>query len=214
MKHRVAKSSEQIIWSEIQESNVWEREIHWKLISIAHLYHVEDLILDCTQYLKLKVNITDENVMGSWMEAVNCANDSLCQTALDHFVEMPKGKVLWNVPGFTEVFASHDKPLKDFLEKFSTMNYQLKESNLICVGNLGITVQNITTFWSGVFLVKRTDTISKLLDMICLKRVTVKWLKIHSKKLNDNKKLGKWKKTRDLVMILACVLGMKTLPSI
>ncbi len=40
----------------------------------------------------------------------------------------------------------------------------------MCVGNLVTVQHSIITFWSGVVLVKRTDTISELLDMICLKK--------------------------------------------
>jgi len=104
------------------------------------------------------------------MEAEKCANNSLCQTALDYLVELPNRKVLADFPGFTEAFASHDKPLKDLLEKLSIKNIQLKVPIVMGVGNLGITVKHIATDWSGVFLVKRTDTISKLLDMICSKK--------------------------------------------
>jgi len=139
-----------------------------ELLSMAHFYHVEDLILDCTEYLK--ANISDNNVMDVWMEAEKCANDSLYQIALDHLVERENSAVLADVPGFTEAFASHDKPLKDLLEKLSIKYIQLKVPNVMGVGNLGITVKHIATDWSGVFLVKRTDTISKLLDMICSKK--------------------------------------------
>merc|ERR1712029_6027 len=139
-----------------------------ELLSMAHFYHVEDLILDCTEYLK--ANISDNNVMDVWMKAEKCANNRLCQIALYHLVESENSAVLADVPGFTEAFASHDKPLKDLLEKLSIKYIQLKVPNVMGVGNLGITVKHIATDWSGVFLVKRTDTISKLLDMICSKK--------------------------------------------
>jgi len=147
-----------------------------ELLSMAHFYHVEDLILDCTEYLK--ANISDNNVMDVWMKAEKCANNRLCQIALYHLVESENSAVLADVPGFTEAFASHDKPLKDLLEKLSIKNIQLKVPNVMGVGNLThTTVKHIATDWSGVFLakriwflVKRSDTISKLLDMICSKK--------------------------------------------
>lgn len=88
-----------------------------ELFSMANYYQVEDQMLDCTKYLK--EHITDDNVMGIWMEAEKSSNHVLCEAALDHLVERPKDKTLEDVPGFSEAFASHDKPLKDLLNRFS-----------------------------------------------------------------------------------------------
>ena len=72
------------------------------LMSIAHMYEVKDLEMDCTEYLMK--NIDDDKVMEIWMEAVKFNITALCEAAIKRLVVRPKGNPLREVPGFTETF--------------------------------------------------------------------------------------------------------------
>jgi len=95
------------------------------LLKTAHMYGVEDLKTDCTEHLKK--NISDDNVMEIWMAAETMENTNLSSTAMKHLVESPQGKSLCDVPGFSEAYQSHEKPLRDLLGTFSEERYRLKQ---------------------------------------------------------------------------------------
>jgi len=99
------------------------------LLSIGHMYEVKDLEMDCANYLK--ENISDNNVMEVWMEAERCKNRILCEKAVKHLVDRPKEKPMGNVPGFSEAFKSHEKPLVDLLAAMSDemLNRHKKEDS-------------------------------------------------------------------------------------
>ena len=83
-----------------------------------------------------------------------------------------------DVPGFSEAFASHDKPLKDLLNKISESNSRLKEENLQLKDKCTQDAIKVTVTvppgynrdWTGVFHVKANDQISTLLDLVKEKR--------------------------------------------
>jgi len=102
-----------------------KKKMTLKVLSMAHMYQVKDLMAACTDYLK--DSICDENVMEIWMEAIWCKNKSLCSTAMEHLVERPRGKTLQEVPGFADAFESHEKPLKDLLATLSDKSFRYKE---------------------------------------------------------------------------------------
>jgi len=95
------------------------------LLKMGHMYRVEDMQLDCTEYQK--GNIRDENVMAVWMVAEGCDNKILCSTAINHLVERPDGKKLVDVPEFTKAFRSSEKPLTDLLAAMSMKNLHLRD---------------------------------------------------------------------------------------
>merc|ERR1719474_1347280 len=99
-----------------------------ELLSMAHMYHVRDLEMDCIQ--RVKETISDDNVMDVWMEGERCKMETLCSIAIEHLVERTSGKTLHDVPGFDEVFQDHDKPLKDLLNKLTEKNSHLQEEIL------------------------------------------------------------------------------------
>jgi len=82
------------------------------LLDMGHMYQVEDLQLDCAEYLRAK--ICDHNVMEVWMTAERCKSKSLSSTAIKHIINRPRGKQIMEVPGLTEAFESHTH-LKDLL---------------------------------------------------------------------------------------------------
>ena len=65
-----------------------EEDLTLDLLKIGHFYQVEDLEVDCTEYLK--ENICDEIVMDVWMEAERSCNAGLCAKAIQHLVDRPK----------------------------------------------------------------------------------------------------------------------------
>ena len=101
------------------------------LLKMAHMYQVEDLKMDCREYLH--DNICDGNVMEIWMGAERLEYKGLSSTAIQHLVDRPKGKTLTNVPGFNEAFQDNVKPLQDLMGALSIKGSSMKEdiSNLI-----------------------------------------------------------------------------------
>merc|ERR1712029_468464 len=98
------------------------------LLEIAHMYQVEDLKRDCSEYL-LK-NISDDNVMEVWLGAHTLENESLASTAIKHLAERPKGKSLKDVPGFVQSFQSNNKSLYCLLDVLTDENANVKEEIL------------------------------------------------------------------------------------
>jgi len=151
-----------------------EDKLTLELLNMAHFYHVEDLEMDCTEHLKK--NMFDGNVMDIWMEAEKCHIKELCEMAIEHLVERPRGKTLQDVHGFNEAFRDHDKPLKDLLKKLTEKNSNLQEEILELKGSipqslpefLGITVTNASCYgpWTDEFLVRPDLKISVLLKLI------------------------------------------------
>jgi len=160
-----------------------EEDLTLDLLKIGHFYQVEDLEVDCTEYLK--ENICDEIVMDVWMEAERSCNAGLCAKAIQHLVDRPKGKSLRQVPGFNEAFESHEKPLTDLLNVLADKNFELKEE--VCemrdrlkrfegeFGPIKIIVVskkeiNSEADWTEEFEVMPLDKISTLMAKLAAKR--------------------------------------------
>merc|ERR1712029_1303087 len=107
-----------------------EEKLTLELLSMAKMYHVEDLEMDCTEHLK--ATLTDDNVMKIWKEAKRNNYEGLCEMAIVYLVERPKGKTLQEVSGLNETFQDLHQPQKDFLNdllnKFTERNALLKET--------------------------------------------------------------------------------------
>jgi len=148
-----------------------EEKLTLELLSMAHMYRVKDLEMDCAQHLK--ETISDDNVMYIWMEAEKCNNEDLCARAIDHLVERPRGKTLQEVSGFNKAFQDHDKPLKDLLKKLTEKNshcleenFKLKEeiSILKKEAKIKITIKTIGPDpWTLVFHVNPGDIVSNVI---------------------------------------------------
>ena len=145
-----------------------EEKLTLELLSMAHMYQVKDLEMDCAQHLK--ETISDDNVMDIWMEAEKCKNEDLCARAIDHLVERPRGKTLQEVSGFNKAFQDHDKPLKDLLKKLTEKNshcleeiFKLKEEISI-LKRIRITVKTTgSNPWNLVFHVNPDDIVSEVI---------------------------------------------------
>jgi len=87
------------------------------LLKMADMYEVEDLKIDCTEYLTK--NLNDDNVMEVWMGTQSLDNKSLHAAIVKHLAERPIGKTLKDIPGFNEAFQSQNNPLKDLVEVLS-----------------------------------------------------------------------------------------------
>jgi len=146
------------------------------LLKMADMYQVEDLKMDCTEYLK--EHISDENVMSIWMEAHTLDNKTLAWSAINHLVGRPNERTLQEVPGFTEAFqARQNDPLKNLVDVLSDKNMCLRGENLKLreemadlrqrVKELELTrrikIRLICHEWTGVFSVWTTDKLSKLI---------------------------------------------------
>jgi len=146
-----------------------EEKLNLELLSMAHMYQVKDLEMDCAQHLK--ETISDDNVMDIWMEAEKCKH--LCARAIDHLVERPRGKTLQEVSGFNNAFQDHDKPLKDLLTKLTEKNshcleeiFKLKEeiSILKKESKIKITIKaKGPNPWNLVFYVNPDDIVSEVI---------------------------------------------------
>jgi len=128
-----SKPSELIRASAVANKYIYKRsfdedKLTMELLSMAHMYHVRDLEMDCIQ--RVKETISDDNVMDVWMEGERCKMETLCSIAIEHLVVRPSGKTLHDVSGFDEVFQDHDKPLKDLLDKLTEKNSHLQEEIL------------------------------------------------------------------------------------
>jgi len=140
-----------------------EQKLTLELLRMAHMYHVEDLEMDCIYHLK--ATLTDDNVMTIWKEAQRHNIEDLCETTINHLVVRPKGKTLQEVSGFNETFQDLGKPQKDFLNhllnKFTERIAQLKENQ-----NIKISVKNAPVYvkWERNFSVKSSDKISTFLE--------------------------------------------------
>jgi len=98
------------------------------LLRMADMYCVEDLKLDCAEYLKR--NICDENVMEIWLGANTLEYESLSSSALRHLVDRPTGN-FGEVHGFKEAFQLSDPAticsLKQLVNVLAEKNHYLKE---------------------------------------------------------------------------------------
>jgi len=94
---------------------------------MADMYQVEDLKMDCTEFLKK--NLTDDNVMEVWMGTHSLDVKSLSAAVLEHLADRPSGKSLKDIPGFSEAFQSPKNPLKDLVELLSEQKMTMKEDS-------------------------------------------------------------------------------------
>merc|ERR1712029_1187307 len=139
-----------------------EEKLTLELLSMAKMYHVEDLEMDCTEHLK--ATLTDDNVMKIWKEAKRNNYEGLCEMAIVYLVERPKGKTLQEVSGLNETFQDLPQPQKDFLNdllnKLTERNAQLKENQ-----SIKITVENSPRYgeWEKTFTVKHTEKVETFL---------------------------------------------------
>lgn len=94
-------------------------KISLDLLKMSHKYEVEDLQMDCAEYLG--ENLSDDNVVETWLEAKKMDIENLYYKALRHLIyKRPRdsGSFL-NVPGFPEIFNSLEKSMQDFLRALS-----------------------------------------------------------------------------------------------
>merc|ERR1712029_322656 len=160
------------------------------LLEIAHMYQVEDLKRDCSEYL-LK-NISDDNVMEVWLGAHTLENESLASTAIKHLAERPEGKSLKDVPRLVEAFQSNDNivyRLLDFLtDKNSSVKeeiFNLKEENKQLKAKVklfeesGIIKINVerrpwgATEWTEEFYVRSSDMVSTIIEKLKSRRANI-----------------------------------------
>jgi len=172
----VAKHSEKHVFKRTD----FEREkFTVELLIMADYYQVEDLKLDCMEYLKESVK--DENVLDVWLDAEKYVNKELSEMAIDHLVERAQTKPLEEVPGFTEALGSLETAPKDLLSRLygKVVDLRKESRELACLrrekedwikgGDLKITVKQGDDY-SDVFLVNRTDTVSNLYRDIAFRR--------------------------------------------
>jgi len=156
------------------------------LLRIGHMYYVEDLKMDCTEYLKK--NICDDNVIDVWLGADTLENEGLVSTAIQHLVDRPKEKTLRDVPGFNKAFQSKDKHLQDLLVALSDKNSFMKEAiinlkkendqlkakakQLEELGIIQITVEGEPgrPEWTEEFYVRTTDLVLTVIEKVGNKR--------------------------------------------
>jgi len=162
------------------------------LLRMADMYHVEDLKSDCAEYLWR--NITDENIIGVWLGAETLGNERLSSTAIKHLVERPLGKLITELPGFSEAFQSCGKPLNKLVDILYKRNHYLKEENLNLKGQVldlnekvarleelpkeiqifvecwSSSRRNGQVKWTDVFHIQNTKNISTLLQEVNKKK--------------------------------------------
>jgi len=152
-----------------------EEKLTPELLSMAHIYQVKDLLMDCTQHLK--ETICQANVIDVWTVANRCNIKELCKEALEHLVnKRPKGKSLQDVPGFDAAFEPQNKQLlKDLLNKLTEKAdniSQLQENNLKKNSDnvekwrhikITVTRTHMGHDWTDDFYVKPNDKISTLI---------------------------------------------------
>jgi len=86
-------------------------ELTLDLLKMSHMYEVEDLQMDCAEYLG--ENICDENVVDVWMEAERMKIKNLYVQALQYLIiYRPNGSGLLDVPGFEAIFDTLDVPIQ------------------------------------------------------------------------------------------------------
>jgi len=84
------------------------------LLKMSHMYQVEDLQMDCAEYLG--DNLGDNNVVEVWMEAEKMDNPELGNKAVSYLIHQRKGKnKIMEVPGVEEWFNSLERPIRQFL---------------------------------------------------------------------------------------------------
>jgi len=150
------------------------------MLEIAHMYQVEDLKKDCSEYL-LK-NISDDNVMEVWLGAQAMEYESLASTAIKHLAERPKGKSLKDVPRLVEAFQSNDKSVYRLLDFLTDKNSSVEEENNQLkakvklfeeVGMIKITVERRpwgATEWTEEFYVRSSDMVSTIIEKLRSRR--------------------------------------------
>jgi len=151
------------------------------LFRMADLYRVEDLKVDCAEYLKR--NICDDNVIGIWLEAETLENESLSSSAMKYLVDRPTGTAFKELPGFKEAFQSCDRYLKKLVDilgekidslKAEVSNFQgevaaLKEKNTeLELGKIKIIVKRTykEPRWTESFYIHPTEKSSQLLKEV------------------------------------------------
>jgi len=89
-------------------------QISLDLLKMSHIYEVEDLRMDCTEYLG--GNLSDNNVVEIWLAAERMDNQDLGNKAVSYLVHKRKGKTkIRQLPGFAEMFNSLEKPIRHLL---------------------------------------------------------------------------------------------------
>jgi len=77
---------------------------------MSRIYEVEDLQMDCTEYLR--GNLSDNNVVEVWLAAERMDNQNLGNKAISYLVHQRKGKTkVWQPPEFADTFNSLEKPI-------------------------------------------------------------------------------------------------------
>jgi len=157
----------------IYKRNFDKRKFNIELLKMADMYQIEDLKLDCTEYLKKTIN--DDNVMEVWIGAHTLKNKTLTSWAVKHLVDRPKGKTLNEVPGFNETFQSSDHPLMELVQVLADENLVLKgekdlKGKLTTGEDTKITITVIrkpegrALQWTLKYSVWTTNQLSKIID--------------------------------------------------
>jgi len=152
------------------------------LLEIADMYQVEDLKVDCAEYLKK--HICDDNVIQIWLGAETLGNESLSSLAMKHLADRPKGTAFKDLPGFKEAFQSRDRSLKKLVDVLADKNYHLKEevsnlqgevsdlkaknTKLLEFGKIKIVVKRTfqAPVWTEEVYIHPTEKISRLLKEV------------------------------------------------
>ena len=162
-------------------------KLTFDLLRIGHMYQVEELKTDCTDYLKK--NIRDDNVIDVLQGADTLENEGLASMAIQHLADRPKGKTLRDVPGFNKALQSNGKPLRDLLLFLSDKNSEMKEEILNLKeendqlkanvklleepGIIKVTVEKYSgkgTGWTEEFYARKTDLVSTVIEKVRNKR--------------------------------------------
>jgi len=94
-------------------------ELTLDLLKMSHIYEVEDLQMDCAEYLG--ENLCDDNVVDVWMAAERMKIENLSDQALRHLIShRPIGTGLLDVPGFATIFNTLNVPIQHFVSLLAT----------------------------------------------------------------------------------------------
>jgi len=153
-------------YERIPEQDVYKRKfdktrITPQLMKMCHMYQVESLHQECLKYLM--ENISDDNAVGTWIEAERCENKDLKHLAIKHIAQ--KKEHNHSIPGMDETYQCPElmKSMVEFLSSRSAEDFGGEKSIKVVVKHkqqkVGIEVY-----------IKPSDTIMALKDAYVLAR--------------------------------------------